>query len=1613
MASTNSIPWIDAKNKFNDHFQLFAQRATAAYEIERLAREPGQPITEFLAEFEKLCTISKGPKTKDNEIFWATELHRKLPEYLQTKVFLEQGMTYNDLKNKICIVAGTLDIIYKRKQDKIKNPSFPKTETHVAQSRVSTDAHKSHNKAQGGRFKAEADNHKFNDRRVTEVKTHYNQSNPRPDNNRERVQHKERQPDRRENNRDDRPQNQSNRNRDRNFPVTTMQRIQGEECLIKVPLIVDGIRLWAILDTGAACCILSNRVTNLHKLLFDPSEGVIEAFGGGLEPMLGERQCDIEILGKSIEAFEICIAKLDDCDFIIGLDLLEELGLIIDPKNKMIINPDNNLSFDYRAKMGQPNSPPIYSKWDLDYPLRELIRPKLKFDNKRSNKIIERVNGDNLIITRTFENEKFKRKNSGKNNERKSAKPEGQRSIWNKGTAQNKPDKKAEREQRESGDDSGMGLSGIAAAARTQTGGDPRELREFIPTKESGAVPKKRRDPLNKIKIRKPIYLFTVSSVKIPPYSRKVIKVASRDSTVDKKDTWLTQGMEEDKFGGVLKVANGLGEGPVSKVLIANFSSNDIQIPVNTNVSRAEIVDLDIDEKEKPRKKGIINSTGEYVINPKLENYDFFRMDDLIQNYGDIFGTSAMELGNFDKVHHEIPTGDNPPIRQRAYRLSTKDKNLVSAALDEMMEAGIIEKSSSPWSSPIILIPKKDSGVRIVVDYRKLNEVTKKDSYPLPRIDDIHETMGGHNWFSSVDFLSGYYQIPVANKDKEKTAFITHEGLYQFKVLPFGLCSAPATFQRTIDALLSNIKWEFCIPYIDDIFIFSKTFEDHLKHLDLFFQTIRESGLKLKPEKCKFGFNQIKALGHIINKDGISPDEEKVEAIAQMPHPRNVKECQAFLGAVGYYRKFIPSVTELEEPIRNLTREGIRYEFNDECVRSFNKLKEALAKAPVLVHFNPSKHLFVKTDASNVGVGIVLSQLDDEGDEHPIAFASKKLNVHEKRYSVTERECLGIMHAIKIFYTYLHSTTFSVITDHHALCYLKKLKNGDNKLARWALMLQQFGNSCDIIYKQGKKHSDADCFSRLVNDPFEIELNNLYLKDKREENILDPIDDPPLKGIAFCINKVYLDKDDSLYDRIVRQQQFDAYCQKMVRKVTDHPIDSEFVIENDALYKKHTSKNGELKYLIVVPIKFRKYILSDFHDSSLAGHLGATKTYARISQRFWWRNIKQNIVDYVKRCQLCQDRNTPKTKKQGYLDPSQPTYPWERVSIDILGPLVTTESGNTYVIAAQDHFTKFVEFTGIPNMTSETVANFVVYHIILRHGAPTCILSDRGKNFTANFIRDLYKLLDIKRALTSPYHPQTNGQVERLHATLADMVAKFTNLHHTDWDKFLPFLQFAYNSAVQDTTRFSPYKLNTGREITFPSDIEFEREKFKDQKDYLEKMTDVIEHTHQLVRDNISKRQEREIANYNKNKTEVKFQVGDLVSIKRVIPQPGKTQKFLSRWTKKGKIVAETSSGLAFVVQHSDDDQIRTYNVQNIKPYFLPTQELEEIDITQRQSQSQITSQVPVTTHIEPVVEHGDCNDDGEESEDEIAVLTPPNMNTRYPERTRREPAHFRDFVKH
>ena len=451
---------------------------------------------------------------------------------------------------------------------------------------------------------------------------------------------------------------------------------------------------------------------------------------------------------------------------------------------------------------------------------------------------------------------------------------------------------------------------------------------------------------------------------------------------------------------------------------------------------------------------------------------------ELLRKFSELFRRIP---GRTDVVEHSIHTGDHHPIRQKPYRVPYSKREVLQEEIQKMLDCGVIRQSSSPWAAPIVLVDKKGGGVRFCVDYRKLNSVATFDSYPMPRVEELFETVGSAKVMTTLDLAKGYWQIPLDATSKEKTAFATPDGLYEFEVMPFGLHSAPATFQRMVNTVLRSC-FPFARAYIDDIVIFSQSYQDHLFHLEAVLSCLKNANLTVQLGKCQFAKPYVHYLGHVIGQGKVFPDREKIDAVIRYPQPETKKEIRAFLGLVGYYRRFIPQFATLAVPLTNLTKkkEPDKIRWSDECDVAFQALKECLSKEPILQVADPKKLFVLQTDASDLGIGAVLNQKGEDQEEHPVAYASRRLLPREVRYSTVEKECLAIVWALKYFRTYLLGQEFIIETDHKPLSWLHRMKDNNSRLMRWVIQIQSY--KFELRYRKGKHNANADGLSRAGRD---------------------------------------------------------------------------------------------------------------------------------------------------------------------------------------------------------------------------------------------------------------------------------------------------------------------------------------------------------------------------------------------------------------------------------------------------------------------------------------------------------------------------------------------------
>lgn len=644
-------------------------------------------------------------------------------------------------------------------------------------------------------------------------------------------------------------------------------------------------------------------------------------------------------------------------------------------------------------------------------------------------------------------------------------------------------------------------------------------------------------------------------------------------------------------------------------------------------------------------------------------------------------------------------------------------------------------------------------------------------------------------------------------------------------------------------------------------------------------------------------------------------------AVAAFPAPTDKKSLRRFLGLCAYYRRFIENFSKIAEPLIRLTRDDAPFLWADEQSTAFAELQHRLSSPPVLGHFDEDADTEVRTDASNIGLGAILVQTQD-GTERVIAYASRTLSRAEINYSTSEKECLAVIWAITKFRPYLYGRPFKVVTDHHSLCWLANLRDPSGRLARWSLRLQEF--DVTIVYKSGRKHEDADTLSRA---PLESESAAAE-------------DDSAFLGTLSGADLIAKQRTDAELRLII--DHLEGGTASIPRPIS-RTLPS-FCLREGILYKLNTGV-GSRSHLLVVPQGLRDDILLACHDEPTSGHLGYSRTLDRVRQQYYWPKLAACVKRYVKGCRECQRRKSPPLKPAGLLQPiDPPRTPFDQVGMDLLGPFPLSYSGNKWIIVATDYLTRYAETKALPRGTASEVAQFFMHHIVLRHGAPSFIITDRGTAFTAKLLDDIFKLSYTNHRKTTAYHPQTNGLTERLNKTLADMISMYVDVQHKTWDEILPYVTFAYNTATQETTRFTPFRLVYGRDVQsmldamIPYDDTSQHEQLApDVEDYIQR----AEEARQLARVHIRTQQCADARRYNIHHRQVTYEPGDQVWVWTPIRRRGLSEKLLSKYFGPYKVLRRVSEVNYEVIPDggSASSQRRVprtevVHVVRLKPYF-------------------------------------------------------------------------------
>ena len=805
----------------------------------------------------------------------------------------------------------------------------------------------------------------------------------------------------------------------------------------------------------------------------------------------------------------------------------------------------------------------------------------------------------------------------------------------------------------------------------------------------------------------------------------------------------------------------------------------------------------------------------------------------------------AREVGTHQDVKCDIDVQGHRPIKQRGRQLSPKELSVIREEVSTLLSRGIIQESNSPWANRIVMVPKKDGATRVCVDFRAVNKMCLTDAYPTPLVAQTIDQVTGMNWFSNFDAESGYHQIQLTERAKPITAFSTPFGLYEYTKMPFGLKNAGACFQRVMDAALAGLSWKCCMVFVDDIIVFSRTWHEHLIHLDEVLSAIAKAGITLKMKKCHFAKKELEFLGVIVGKDGVRPDPQKIAAVKEFAPPKTKRQLRSFLGMATQLRKFIKDFAKKARPLTQLLRDDAQHrwknmEFNTGEQEAFDTLKNAMVGDECLAYPNFNRPFKIVCDASNYALGAMLAQVDPETrQERPIMYASRVLKGAELNYSPTHKEGLAVVWSVATFRPYIHGVPSVVVTDHSALTWIMEHKEPTARMARWVMRIQEY--DLEFVHRKGSENKIADALSRmerLMTQVEESETNENHRFDAQEEHLLMRVHKTPVQtpecqkdhGLAqLNDDNIESWKKDQLKEKWMKHTHeylhdgtLPESKQEMTRVLASQ---GQFVVIDKLLRRIVWVKEGKQSRLhtpLVVPRSKVKDVLQMVHDAPATGaHMGVERTMAKTVQAFWWPQMYTDIKQYIDACEKCQRTKSGKKKKAILGGHPMGAAPFDLIACDLLS-MPESSVGNKYILMVADYFTRFLIAVPVKDKAATTIACSIMNEVLLKYGPPRRILTDNGGEFKNELLEEVCSKLKTQKLYTSPYHPQTDGVVERLNQTILNMMSVYVDSDQKNWDTILPYIVFAHNAAPTTATGVSPFKALFGRNCPTPIQLQLE-----------------------------------------------------------------------------------------------------------------------------------------------------------------------------------------------
>ena len=921
------------------------------------------------------------------------------------------------------------------------------------------------------------------------------------------------------------------------------------------------------------------------------------------------------------------------------------------------------------------------------------------------------------------------------------------------------------------------------------------------------------------------------------------------------------------------------------------------------------------------------------LVDPSKEQREQM-IQELLKEYDEVIGPNH-KVGRCGLIKHEIKICGEIKKKLRPYKYSPPLEEEIDRQISGLKAHNMVRESNSEFAAPIVLVNKPGGKKRMTVDYRDINQITVPDSYPMVKVSWILRSLPMARYFAKCDMESFYWQIEMEEKSIPYTAFISHNDLLEWLVMPFGLRNASKTAQRLMTTIFRPYIRKFLYVYQDDVLIFSSTFAEHLEHIRMMLQKLKDNNLTCNYDKCKFAEEVVQFLGVLITRTGIKVDPSKTAVILNLDRPTTRKQISQFHGMANYYSDFIERFAERFEPMFRLLKKKSKFEWGEEQEKAFIDIKTALAKEVILAGIDYTKPIICRTDASDIGLSATISQVIG-GGERPVCYASRVLQPSEKNLYTMEKELLAIIWGLEKFREYLYGVEFYLFTDNSALTYLNNMRHASKKLTRWALSIQSW--NINIRHCPGKDNKVADYLSRY---PDKLQGNETDWVNG-ENNIIYTPTLCALIGSHFDLHEVKIEQ------------------QKDSSNIMDEYKGKDVCIHNGILCEKI---NGN--FIVILPKRFRGEVMYLFHDTPECGHLGISKTMEKISSRFTWQHMKKDITEYVKSCEVCQKYKHSYTKPKGLLQHVKAKSVFDTICVDFLGPYPKSRGkGNQFILIVTCAFSHWVELFPMRHGKATNVAEKLEDEVFCRFGSPRIIISDNGTAFRSKIMKTLCQEWKITLKTTSSHNPKANF-AERMNRNLVTMMASFVKSNHTTWDRHLQKFALAMRTMTNRVSGVTPALLNLGREIALPIDRQMHNEPQEDPAEVAAALPEKLKEIVSYVNTCMDRARAQNKVYFDRTRVNFKLKVGDMAFIRNhpfSSSEERKVAKFYPKWLGPYKVLEELTP-VSYRLEVNDCKILDVQHIQNLKPFYKRNPDDKgSASLSQIPADKQIPSYVPPTT---------------------------------------------------